>query len=183
MSNRELGRFKYCKLSQGMRWARSFDPGYEQVTSDVEGAGHRRVFGPWDDCRNRFHNRLWRDYHAHTSREIVHSERQSYAIGGMHYDKLKPRLGASCSRTACVVFPERFSHFTGHDWDTSEWVTAQKMNKQRDEGQHRDHANRAGGHCYKLRWKVLPGSEGPFGNPTKISDGRPARISMSHCPR
>lgn len=183
MSDPGVGRFRFCKGRQGLRFARSFNPGYEMRPNNFTGSGYRRVPGPYDDCRTRYHYRMWEDFNVHTSRENVHTERQSYAVGGMHYDKLKPKLSGQCSRTSCVVFPERLSHFTGQDWDTVEYVATQKMNKQRDDGVHRDHANRTGGHCYKLRWKTLPGSEGPFGSPTKISDGRLTRIAMSHCPK
>lgn len=119
---------------------------------------------------------------AHTSTGFVHSERESYAVGGVHYDELKPSFGLSCSGVACAVYPERLGHYTGQDWDTVEYVVTQKMNKQRD-ADHRDLQGRAGGHCYAFGWKTLPGSQGPFGSPVKISDGRLTRISMSHCPR
>lgn len=177
-----------CKNDQGLGFRRAGPSGsvFVRFRTDHQGVGFKS--GPIPrvpyDCINRYHVRLWKDSHAHNEGPLPHEPSTSWFAAGIHYDRLRPRLSARICRDGPLRYPclnsEGFTHYTGQDWDMVEWIASRKMARQRSSG-HLDYAGRRGGHCFKYRWRAVPGGEGYFGSPRMKSDGFITRISMGHC--
>lgn len=140
---------------------------------NTQGAGYRpgnQAIIP-DDCGNRYHFRMWADYHAHNTQG--HDEPRRWLVGGIHHERL-----------VLTVAPPRFKgHRIDIDWDRVEYAAVKKMRRSPTSSAHKDYAGRSGGHCTDYRWKPVPGSRGfrRDGDGQIYSDGWMTRISAGHC--
>lgn len=144
-----------------------------KLRENSHGVGNwKKADGPYDECRTRYHVRLWAD-NNHLG--PIHSERKSWYIGTFHHETLNVlRFGAP-----------QFHHIN-QDWDSVEHDVIASMNRRADAG-HLDARGEGSrqGHCDNYRWRPLPGSRGWFGGKghSYHSDGWMSLVSMLHCPR
>jgi len=147
--------------------------------TNFHGVAYKSVRGPLDDCRNRYHTRMWTD-DRHEASHGTHSPGTNWAISGWHYEEISVRVKLDCKfrPRPCRLKVSIRGHHPTKDWDAVEAVAIQQMRYVGASG-HTDPRGRPGRHCAHLAWKVRPGSDGPYQKFN--SDGRVSQIGMTHC--
>jgi hypothetical protein len=154
-------------LCKGRQLLRFGTPSNKFAARDGDqGAGYGSQPGPFDDCRNRYHSRMWSSGFDGAS----HSGRQTYVVFPTHVERVRAKIRCKFRLLPCR--PEIAGHKISRGWDAVERAMITKM-RRRGRGGH------GSGHCAVYRWRPLPGSGGKLQG--HRSDGWVGRISAAHC--
>lgn len=176
----EFSDVPYCQGNQRLLFRGT---PFRLPENEDHGAGYADQDGPYDDCRTRYHIRMWSDA---LGNETHAQERDTWVVGDMHHERIR---GASVKDSCAPIFAvcpkvKLQGHYIDKPWEEVELATITKMRRAARTSGHLDPRGQGAnqGHCNKYKWKPLAGS-----GPDKIqkfrSDGWVTRISLLHCAR
>ena len=178
----EFSNAPYCKGNQRLLFRGT---PVKIPENEDHGAGWADQPSGLDNCRTRYHIRMWSDTFA----SDTHSqERETWAVGDMHHERIRgfqvrppPCWRPFASSCSAVRFK---GHYIDKSWEAVELATITKMRRSARTSGHLDARGQGAnqGHCNKYRWKPLPGS-GPDKIQERYSDGWLTRVSLLHCAR